>query len=62
VRLVRSGNELTGFISSDGVNWTPVPSGPIVLDLDTDVYVGLPVTSHNDGVLTTAQFDALTIR
>jgi hypothetical protein len=62
VRLVRSGNQLTGFISNDGINWTPVPTGPIVLPLGTDVYVGLAVTSHNDGVLTTAQFDALTIR
>jgi hypothetical protein len=62
VRLVRSGNQLTGFISSDGVNWTPVPTGPVVLDLDADVYIGLAVTSHNDGVLTTAEFDAVTIR
>jgi hypothetical protein len=62
VRLVRSGNQLTGFISDDGVNWTPVPTGPIVLPLGTDVYVGLAVTSHRDGVLTTAQFDGVTIR
>ena len=48
--------------SDDGVNWTPVPTGPIVLPLGTDVYVGLAVTSHRDGVLTTAQFDGVTIR
>ena len=54
VKLVRSGNTLSGYASSDGVAWTLVGSDTV--SMTASVYVGLPVTSHSDGVLSTATF------
>ncbi|MEP6994637.1 MAG: PQQ-dependent sugar dehydrogenase [Acidobacteriota bacterium] len=54
VKLVRSGNTLSGFASSDGVSWTLVGSDTV--SMAAAVYVGMPVTSHSDGVLSTATF------
>jgi regulation of enolase protein 1 (concanavalin A-like superfamily) len=59
VRLVRSGNTLTGFVSTDGVSWTQVGSDTITMA--SGVFIGLAVTSHNNGVLTRAVFDNVTI-
>lgn len=55
LRLVRDGNLLTAYSSSDGVAWTP--RGQTTLSLNQDVFVGLAVTSHNDGVISTASFN-----
>lgn len=62
VRLVRSGNQISGFQSEDGVNWSPVPGGPLIIELGEEVYIGLAVTSHNDGVISGANFDSIIIR
>lgn len=59
LRLVRSGNTFTGAQSVDGVNWTP--AGSITLDLPSAIYVGLSVTSHNDGVLCMAAFEGVAL-
>jgi hypothetical protein len=60
VRIVRAGNVFTGYVSTDGVAWTQ--SGTITLSgMPSSIYVGLAVTSHNDGVLCTAQFDNLAV-
>lgn len=59
VKIVRSGNTLSGYKSSDGVNWTT--GGSTTLTMGADVYIGLAVSSHNDGVLSTVTFDNLTI-
>lgn len=56
LKIVRAGNTFTGYASTDGVNWSLsgttswVPTG-------ATIWVGLAVTSHRDGVLTTAGFD-----
>ena len=56
LRLVRNGNVVTGFTSPDGMTWTQ--RGTITLSkLAANVYVGLAITSHADGVLSTAVFD-----
>ena len=55
VKIVRRGNIFTSYCSPDGVNWTQVASQTI--SMGTDVYIGLAVTSHNDGTLCTATFD-----
>jgi regulation of enolase protein 1 (concanavalin A-like superfamily) len=55
VRLVRSGSTFTGYRSNDGSSWTL--SGSATISMTTDVYVGLAVTSHNNGVACTAKFD-----
>jgi len=59
VRLVRSGNTFSGYKSSDGSNWTLVNSATIAMS--DVVYVGLAVSSLNDGVLCEAQFDNMTV-
>src|SRR5206468_7451289 len=52
VRLVRAGNNITASMSADGTQWTALNT--ITLSLGSSVYVGLAVTSHAAGVLTTA--------
>ena len=59
VRLVRSGNTLSGYQSSDGVNWVFVGSDTV--SMTANVYVGLAVSSHNNTVSTTATFDNVTV-
>lgn len=60
VRLVRSGNTFTGYLSADGAAWTQV--GALSLPLTASTLIGLAVTSHNDGVLCTATLDNVTLR
>jgi len=55
VKLIRSGNTITGYESTNGSVWTLVGSDTVTMA--TDVYVGLAVTSHNDGTLCTAVID-----
>jgi Malectin domain len=55
VGLVRTGSTITGYVSTDRRNWTSV--GADFLSSTADVYVGLAVTAHNAGLLTTATFD-----
>ena len=59
VRLVREGNVVTGYVSMDGISWTQ--EDQTTIDLPSTVYVGVMATSHNDGVLTTAVFDNVSI-
>jgi regulation of enolase protein 1 (concanavalin A-like superfamily) len=55
VALERSGNVIFAYESTNGVNWTLVGSQTIAMN--QNVYVGLAVTSHVQGTLTTATFD-----
>jgi|GEM_PF-1668812 len=59
VRLVRSGNAVTGYASSDGVAWTP--QGTSTAAMEPVVYAGLAVGSGAPTLLNTAAFDSLTI-
>jgi hypothetical protein len=59
VKLVRAGTLLTGYASSDGVNWDVV--GSATVSMTNSVFVGLPVTSHNNGVVGTDTFDSVTV-
>ena len=61
VKLVRQGNSLSGYYSPDGVTWTNVRTEALP-NLTGTVYVGLVVTSHNDGTLCTATFDNVVVR
>jgi regulation of enolase protein 1 (concanavalin A-like superfamily) len=58
VRLVRSGNTVTGYESSDGANWTLAMSRTFAFP--ATIFVGLAVTSHNDSTTTTATFTNIT--
>lgn len=61
VRVTRSGNALTGWVSPDGVNWTTEATSTLT-GLANVVYVGLAVTSNTTGYFTIndAQFDNVT--
>ena len=54
VRLIRTGNAFSGYISSDGTNWTQVGSTTTIV-MATNVYIGLAVSGQ--GYLETATFD-----
>jgi regulation of enolase protein 1 (concanavalin A-like superfamily) len=54
VRVTRSGSTFTAYQSADGANWTLV--GSATMNMTATIYVGLAVTSHADGSLTTGTF------
>ncbi|GAB4529551.1 MAG: hypothetical protein Fur0018_16240 [Anaerolineales bacterium] len=60
LKVRKVGRDVYGFISSDGVNWN-YASHQVITDLGTDFYVGLAVTSHNDGSFAQAIFDNVQI-
>ena len=55
IRLVRAGNQFTGYSSDDGVNW--IALGTTTIEMPATLYVGLAVTSHRNGYLTTGKFE-----
>jgi len=55
LRLVRTGNVISGYSSTDGISWTLV-SSQAMTDLPATMYVGLAATSHKATALTTAAF------
>jgi regulation of enolase protein 1 (concanavalin A-like superfamily) len=54
VKLVRTGDTLAAYFSSDGTSWTSAGTNTFVMN--STIYVGLAVTSHNQSVLSTAKF------
>jgi hypothetical protein len=67
IRLVREGNQFTGYFSADGANWTQEGSAQ-TLEMrlpptgeQAGCYIGLAVTSHETGELRTAVFDSITL-
>ena len=59
LRLVRSGATLTAYRAPDGATWTKV--GAVTINMAATVYVGLALTSHNNTMLATADYDNITI-
>jgi subtilisin-like proprotein convertase family protein len=59
VRVVRADNTLTGYKSTDGVNWTQVNSQSITMG--SNIYIGLAVASGSAGGLNTSVFDNVTV-
>ena len=54
LRLTRAGDTFNAYQSPDGVNWTLV--GADTISMAADVYIGLAVTSHNDGIVNWSTF------
>jgi hypothetical protein len=59
LKLVRAANTFTSSVSTDGTNWTVIASDTITMS--NNALVGLAVTSHSNGVLTTAVFDNVSV-
>ena len=55
VKLVRAGNTFSGYSSADGSNWAFVGSDTV--NMAANVYVGLAVTSHNNGAICNVSMD-----
>jgi regulation of enolase protein 1 (concanavalin A-like superfamily) len=59
IRVVRSGNTLSGYYSADGSTWAAL--GTSTITLGSTVYVGLAVTSHNPAGAATAIFTNIAV-
>ena len=60
VKLVRSGNTVTGYASPDGLNWTQIGAS-LTITMAQNVYIGLAVSSQTNATLETATFDSVSI-
>lgn len=59
VRLVRAGNNVTASVSADGTTWTNIATRSI--GTSGEVLVGLAVTSHASGSLSSATFNNVSL-
>jgi autotransporter-associated beta strand protein len=59
VRLVRSGNAITGYTSPDGNTWTQ--QGSALSVFSPVIYAGLAVSSGTSNLLNTSTFDKVTV-
>lgn len=60
VRIRRAGNTFTAYISTDGRSWRQ-QGGSISISMGANVYAGIALTSHRDGVLATAAFSSVSL-
>ena len=61
LKLTRIGNTFTGYKSKDGKNWIELEENAEISMPDT-VFVGLMITSQNDGIIGSAAFDNVRVR
>jgi hypothetical protein len=59
VRVVRTGNTLYGYKSTNGSSWTLVSSGTV--NMASNIYVGLVAASGSSTVLSTSVFTNITV-
>jgi hypothetical protein len=59
-KLTRVNNTFTGYSSADGQTWNLI-GVPATIPMNNRIYVGMAVTSHNQGSLLTAGFDSVGI-
>ena len=60
LKLVRDGNEFSGYYSTDGTTWTQVGT-TMQIQMGATIQAGLAVSANNNGSLCTAQFSDVTI-
>jgi RHS repeat-associated protein len=60
LKISRSGNSVSAYASSDGVNWSQVGWSQ-ALSMAQSVYVGLAVSSSDPSLLATATFDGVSL-
>jgi len=61
VKLVRSGNTFSSYLSADGVNWTQGTSPTQTISMAQKVYIGLAVSGGQQSTVATATFDNVSI-
>ncbi|MEO8533799.1 MAG: family 16 glycosylhydrolase, partial [Flavobacterium sp.] len=61
LRLVRSGNVFTSYSSDNGTTWAQIGT-PRTIAMANTLYVGMAVTSHNNGTLATGVFSDVIVR
>ncbi|MHC4888283.1 MAG: LamG domain-containing protein, partial [Planctomycetota bacterium] len=59
IKLVREGDLFIGYRSTNGTDWDV--TGTVVMAMPDEVLVGMAVTSHNWGAVTTAEFEGVSI-
>ncbi|WP_068618212.1 PQQ-dependent sugar dehydrogenase [Paenibacillus tuaregi] len=59
IKLERKGNVIKGYVSNNGLNWGDL--GNLTLNMNSSLYVGLAVSSHNESKLSTATFDKVKV-
>lgn len=59
LKLVKNGDVYTGYKSGNGSSWSEV--GSVTISLEDSLQVGLALSSHNNGVYCTAEFDNINI-
>jgi len=60
IKVVRSGDEFSGYYSPDGVSWTQ-QGNTVTIPMSDGVYIGLAHTSHRANSMSTAVFDNVTV-
>ena len=60
VKLARTGNTFTAYQSANGTTWAQI--GSATLGMAASVYVGLAVTSTNNGTLNTSVLDGVNVQ
>lgn len=60
LKLVRSGNTITSYLSANGIFWTQLESSETIT-MASSVYAGLVVSSQSNSSLATATFDNVSI-
>ncbi len=61
LKVSRIGSAFTSYTSSDGITWTSLGTSEVMTNLLGTLLVGLAVSSHNAGVVGSAQFDTVSI-
>jgi hypothetical protein len=61
LRTVRTGNVFTSYTSDNGTTWTQIGTARTIAMANT-IYVGMAVTSHNNGTLATGVFSDVIVR
>jgi hypothetical protein len=61
LRVVRKGDDFSGFVSDDGKEFKQVGETVNIAEFAQEAYVGLALSAHEDGEYSTVVFDNLTI-
>ena len=59
IKLVRSGNVISGYFSANGSNWTFMDE--VQVSMQQNIYVGIGLNSHTASELATATFENLAV-